>query len=65
MKKTNGKILKNIAIILALSCMTILGASYLFADVVYENSLVSYWDFDDGNGSIASDATGVNNGNVD
>ena len=36
----------------------------LFAAVTYEDSLVAYWDFDEGSGTVAGDAAGVNDGTV-
>ena len=64
MKKTNKSMLRNIIIVLAISCVAMLGASPLFADVTYEDSLVAYWDFDEGSDTVAGDATGVNNGTL-
>ncbi|MFH1665856.1 MAG: LamG domain-containing protein [Candidatus Omnitrophota bacterium] len=61
MKKST---LRNIIIVLAVSCMAIAGASPIFAAVTYEDSLVSYWDFDDGSGSTAADAAGANDGTL-
>ncbi|MFH1664749.1 MAG: LamG domain-containing protein, partial [Candidatus Omnitrophota bacterium] len=56
--------LRNVIIVLAVSCVAMMGASPIFAAVTYEDSLVSYWDFDDGSGTVATDAAGVNHGTL-
>ena len=62
--KLNISIIRKMIIVLAFSFVIIIVASTLFADVDYENSLVGYWDFDEGSGTTASDSAGVNNGTL-
>ncbi|MFH1664990.1 MAG: LamG domain-containing protein [Candidatus Omnitrophota bacterium] len=64
MKKTNVSILRSVIIVLAVSCVAMMGASPLFAAVVYEDSLVGYWDFDEGSGATADDVAGTNDGTL-
>ena len=64
MKNTNVSILRNVIFLLAISCMAIAGASPLFADITYEDSLVGYWNFNEGAGTLAEDSTGTNNGTL-
>ncbi|MFH1665812.1 MAG: hypothetical protein ABIA77_06685, partial [Candidatus Omnitrophota bacterium] len=60
----NKNLLRNIIIVLAVSYIAIAGASPLFAAVTYEDSLVSYWDFEEGSGTTAADAAGANDGTL-
>ena len=62
MKKTNVIILRNMIIVLTVLFMTIANTYPLFGDVVYEESLVAYWSFDEGSGTTGSDSTGTNDG---
>ena len=60
--ESDKKSLRKVLILLLIAYMMIANTSPLFADMTYENSLVAYWDFDEGSGTALGDATGVNDG---
>ena len=57
--------MKIVVIVMTMCCIAYIGGSQLLASPIYEDSLVKYWEFDEGSGDVLGDSAGDNDGTLE